>query len=408
MNIPTNKINSDAMFLMRKLNNAGHEARIAGGAVRDLLLGVSPKDWDIATTATPEQVTAVMKSDHIRVIPTGISHGTVSARRKNTLCEITTLRVDDETDGRHATVSFTDDWELDSNRRDFTINAMFLDAKGHIHDFHNGMEDLKNFKVRFVNDPETRIKEDFLRIMRFFRFSVRLNLLSNKPFVMDADILKVITNNSDGLKQISGERIWDELRKILAEFKKRKLPNAINTTFKNMKNTGVFTAIGFPEDLKTNVGWIMFLDIFVNDVSPEITMLRLFDTDDGMNKWCTLLRHRFNASSKQFKKIKFVIDHNDIVRTKRNALELLAFNDRSLVLEWMLFGFEPFNPEHGVIVDMINNIIIPKFPISGNDLIKLGVDSGPHLGKILSDLKRNWASNEFSINKDDLKKLVSW
>lgn len=197
--------------LFKKYN---HEIRIAGGAVRDLLMDKKPKDLDFATTATPTQMKSMFEAENIRMINmNGEKHGTITPRindKENFEC--TTLRIDVITDGRHAEVEFTKDWLLDANRRDLTINAMFLGIDGSVHDHFYGYEDLQERRVRFVGNADRRIKEDFLRILRYFRFYGRISKCADNH---DQETLKIIANNAVGLERISGERIWLELNKIL-------------------------------------------------------------------------------------------------------------------------------------------------------------------------------------------------
>ncbi|CAB3383462.1 Hypothetical predicted protein [Cloeon dipterum] len=190
------------------------EIRVAGGAVRDLLMGINPHDLDFATTATPEQMKEMFERENVRMINTkGEKHGTITPRindKEN--FEVTTLRIDVTTDGRHAEVQFTTDWQLDANRRDLTINSLFMDLDGTVFDYFNGVQHIKERRVIFVGDAATRIQEDYLRILRYFRFYGRISEEANSH---DAETLNAIRNNVSGLSRISGERIWTELRKIL-------------------------------------------------------------------------------------------------------------------------------------------------------------------------------------------------
>ena len=203
---------TDMLAIFKKYN---YEIRVAGGAVRDLLMDKKPTDLDFATTATPLQMKAMFEAEKIRMINmNGEKHGTITPRINNKEnFEVTTLRIDVLTDGRHAEVEFTKDWLLDANRRDLTINAMFLGLDGSVFDYFYGYEDLLARKVRFVGNADTRIKEDYLRILRYFRFYGRISDSANNH---DQDILKTITDNAAGLERISGERIWLELKKILS------------------------------------------------------------------------------------------------------------------------------------------------------------------------------------------------
>ncbi len=178
----------------------------AGGCVRDRILGLTPKDYDIATSAMPHQVSALFESQQFRVIPTGVEHGTVTIITKTGPVEITTLRRDVKTDGRHAVVDFKGaTFATDAARRDFTMNSMFEDISGHIHDFYGGLDDIKLRCLKFVGQPDARIREDYLRILRYFRFWARLG------FTADEESLAAIYRNTDGLKNLSAERITSEL-----------------------------------------------------------------------------------------------------------------------------------------------------------------------------------------------------
>lgn len=194
-------MNKELHYLFDLFKKNSYEIRIAGGAVRDLLMNIRPHDIDFATTATPDQMKEMFQREQIRMINTnGEKHGTITVRlddKEN--YEITTLRIDVTTDGRRAEVQFTNDWRLDANRRDLTVNSIFLDSDGTIVDFFNGYEDLKSHRIRFVGDPNVRIQEDFLRILRYFRFYSRVCLNENSH---DQSALSAIKANSAGLRGI--------------------------------------------------------------------------------------------------------------------------------------------------------------------------------------------------------------
>jgi tRNA nucleotidyltransferase (CCA-adding enzyme) len=188
-------------YLINLFEKNSYEIKIAGGAVRDLLMGIKPHDIDFATTATPDQMKEMFQRENIRMINNnGEKHGTITVRlddKEN--YEITTLRIDVATDGRRAEVQFTNDWRLDANRRDLTINSIFLEADGTIVDFFNGYEDLRNHRVKFVGDPIVRIQEDYLRILRYFRFYSRVCVNDQSH---DLPSVEAIRTNSDGLNGI--------------------------------------------------------------------------------------------------------------------------------------------------------------------------------------------------------------
>lgn len=192
---------ADLKYLFDLFKNYSYELRIAGGAVRDLLMGKLPHDIDFATTATPDQMKEMFQTEKVRMINTnGEKHGTITVRlNEKENYEITTLRIDIVTDGRHAEVQFTEDWRLDSNRRDLTVNSIFLASNGEIIDFFNGYEDIKMRRIRFVGEPNKRIQEDYLRILRYFRFYGRICMNTDSH---DNDSLVAIKNNSNGLESI--------------------------------------------------------------------------------------------------------------------------------------------------------------------------------------------------------------
>ena len=196
---------------LEALNGDGEETRLVGGAVRDLALGASPGDFDLATTALPEVTTRRARKAGFQVVPTGVAHGTVTLVENGQAIEVTTLREDVETDGRRAVVRFGRDFEADALRRDFTINALSLGPDGLIHDYCGGLDDLAALRVGFIGDARQRIREDYLRILRFFRFSARF---VEGP--LDIDGLEASVAERGGLEILSRERVRAELLKLLA------------------------------------------------------------------------------------------------------------------------------------------------------------------------------------------------
>lgn len=227
-------LTSELFTVTKPFQEQGFDIRIVGGAVRDILLGIQPKDVDLGTNATPSEMIALFKQYKVHYIETGLQHGTITAHVNKRDFEVTTLRIDAETDGRHAKVQFTDDWKLDAERRDLTFNAMSLGLDGSLFDYFGGREDLFNHRVRFVGDPRLRIQEDYLRILRYFRFYGRIAL---EPDNHDQTTLNVIRECSDGLRQISVERIWMEVSKILTG-------NHTPALFRRMYELNVSQSIG--------------------------------------------------------------------------------------------------------------------------------------------------------------------
>lgn len=209
MNNKKNNAYEDACFLIKVLEQEGHKARLVGGCVRDRLLEIEPKDYDIATNALPSECLGVLQKAKIKVIPTALSHGTVTAVLPSGSIELTTLREDVETDGRRAKVKFGDSFEVDAQRRDFTINSLSQDLNGKVYDYFEGQKHLKEKKLVFVGDPEKRILEDYLRILRLYRFKSRLN------FTFEEKVQDIIIQTKDGLTKISQERMTNEMEQIL-------------------------------------------------------------------------------------------------------------------------------------------------------------------------------------------------
>ena len=198
-----------AIYLIDLIESAGFQARLVGGIVRDIVLNsYSATDIDIATTMPARDLFEYLLHHDVKCIPTAIDYGTITAVFNGTPIEITTLRRDIKTDGRHAVIEYTNSWYEDSLRRDFTFNAVYCDKNGTLYDYHNGIQDLKNRVVTFIGDPEIRIKEDFLRILRYFRFVIQYGAAT------DENTLNIIRHLLFGLKNVSGERIYNELMKI--------------------------------------------------------------------------------------------------------------------------------------------------------------------------------------------------
>lgn len=421
MKIDKQSINSGARCVIDLLENAGYETRVVGGSVRDLILNQAPKDWDLATTATPDQVMAVMKKWHIRVIPTGLQHGTVTAMIDDEGYEITTLRVDEETDGRHATVSFTTDWKLDASRRDFTMNAMSMDADGEVYDYFHGIDDLTQSipVVRFVNSPSLRIQEDYLRILRFFRFKARVLEQTKASWtwgVGELEARTAIKKYSVGLTEISGERIWSELQKILS------YPTNGISALHAMHETGVVDSIGLTGIMKRSYNMTKYRRL---DQRVVVSVAACF-AEDQIQVWIDLLKNRFHASNEELDVIRFVAKHNHVDRTMKEAYRLLADHPWDYVMAWIAVGHNATktikekpaqetihssrhapNQDTGLYTQLHRAIsklegVIPEFPVTGQDLIDRGLSPGPEFGKIIKIMKQDWADSFFIKSKEQL------
>lgn len=384
----------EMVVLLNLFQKYNHEIRIAGGAVRDILLGKSPKDVDFATTATPDQMKQMFESENVRMINNkGEKHGTITARINNDNFEVTTLRIDVSTDGRHAEVQFTTDWELDANRRDLTINSMFLDREGTVYDYFGGYEDLKKRRVAFVGNPNKRIQEDYLRILRYFRFYGRI---SENPDCHEEETLTAIRDNVHGLGRIAGERIWLELSKIMTG-------NYAGPIVQKLISVGAGPFMGFPAS--PNIGeyvsvWergktlnmhpmtlIAALMISENDIMTfhGRCKLSIFERELGL----FIVRNRIDKANdlKPYQSL--------MLKTDGKLNEIRAF-----VVE--LFKYKA----HLKLMNEFQSWEPPKFPISGVILKEKGVPSGKILGSVLRELKYYWVDNDFKPNSDELVAMI--
>jgi len=369
--------------ILKALGSKQGLIRYVGGAVRDDLLGLPVSDVDFATKLTPEQVIERLEKAHIKAVPTGIEHGTVTAVADGQPVEITTLRADVSTDGRRATVAFTDDWMADASRRDFTINALYADPEdGEIHDYFGGIEDLKARCVRFIGDPLTRIAEDHLRILRFFRFHARFGAGEPDCAAMDA-----CTARANDLMALSRERIADELLKLLS------LPDPA-ATVALMIERGIFKPV-LPEiESPDRLGKLLEAEReggFEPDRLRRLAAL-LPPEPEAAEK----IAARLKLSNKARKRMSLAADAD--LATNRHALAYWIGTE-SAQDRLLLAG----RPEDAAA---LRDWPLPRLPITGGQLIKRGVPQGPLVAKTLQAIERAWVAAGFPVG-DDFQRLVS-
>ncbi|XP_053325169.1 CCA tRNA nucleotidyltransferase 1, mitochondrial [Spea bombifrons] len=371
-----------------------YELRIAGGAVRDLLTGKQPHDVDFATTATPDQMKDIFIKAGIRMINNkGEKHGTVTARINEQNFEVTTLRVDLITDGRHAEVEFTTDWERDAERRDLTINSMFLGFDGTLYDYFNGYEDLKNRCVRFVGNPAQRIQEDYLRILRYLRFYGRI---AERPGIHTKETLDAIRESAPGLSGISGERIWVELKKILEG-------NHVNHLIQIMYELGVAPHVGLPED--GNLEEFAKVCARAERLSPKpLTLLSaLFSHPDAVNK----LDLRLKISKEERNMGLFLLKHRrELTADPKDSVPLKPYQDhvidsREADAHRKVCELLKYQGEEQLLREM-ERWSLPRFPVSGHDLRRIGISSGKEIGSILQELRECWKESGYQTTKEEL------
>jgi len=389
-------------FIFKKLEEGYTKdkpvVRFVGGCVRKYLSGEKINDIDVATILTTEQIKEKLKNTNLEIIDTGIKHGTVTVLSDNMKIELTSLRKDIKTDGRHAEIEYTDDWRLDSERRDFTINAIYMDINGKIFDPQNGTADLKNKIVKFIGDPQKRIEEDYLRIIRFIRFKVMYDVNVEKT------TSEAIKHNLDGVKKISKERILDELLKILD------LENFLKINEgDNLKE--IFLMI-FPEFLYLNrLERLKKICKFYNINRDLLLAVLLIDNKYNDEYFC----HKYNVSSKIKETLK-KLSRNHIEVTKNKN-----FFDKELIRNIYFYGKEHliflniinFSINSKIKIDEFSKILnkvlksnIPKLYVNGDYLKKNGMKEGESLGKVLKEIEIEWVNNNFKISNERIKDLI--
>jgi tRNA nucleotidyltransferase (CCA-adding enzyme) len=342
-------------------SNEGHELWLVGGCVRDHLLGIKPKDIDFATSATPDEQVALYDKYAFRYIATGLQHGTITVVLDEPY-EITTFRIDVETDGRHAEVEFTNNIELDLARRDLTINAMAMNARGEICDPFGGQDDIRDRIIRFVGDANARIQEDYLRILRFFRFYARYD-----GATAPHDQLMAIRDNINGLGKISHERIWAELAKIVVS-------ERAEQTIKMMIDCGVFTIMP-----------LVVTNMPIRTDNPVFALMSMMTNTVSEVKW--LLK-----SVQEQKAAQFFVDRVGKYSIKSAKIDLVNGEDVDLVNEMLR-------------VENLNTLldwVVPIFPLRGDDFIARGIKQGRELGVEMKRLRDLWIGNNFEPTREFL------
>lgn len=370
-------------LLLQALAQGGGEARFVGGCVRDAIAGRPVKDVDLATPLLPEEVMRRAEAAGFKVVPTGLAHGTVTVIVNHRPYEITTLRRDVETDGRHATVAFTDDWQADAARRDLTMNALFCDGEGRITDFFGGVEDLRAGRVRFVGRARQRIEEDYLRLLRFFRFHAHYG--QGEP---DAEGLAAASELAPELARISAERKRDELLKLLAA------PDPL-PVLRVMQDKGVLAHV------VPGLRGLNTVAALVRLAPSSDALLRLaaiLPRGKGRGAWAA---EKLRLSAEQRLRLDFLLDPR---------FEAAGLADPA-ALRRALYGHGP-----AAVVDLARLALaegslpladlalvqaaaaawVPRaLPVKGKDLLALGLKKGPQVGAVLRELERWWVEEGF-------------
>ncbi|RJF91517.1 CCA tRNA nucleotidyltransferase [Sphingomonas cavernae] len=364
--------------LLDALDADDGQARFVGGAVRDTLLGHEVQDVDIATRMRPDQAMQRMRAARIKVVPTGIDHGTVTAILPGGPIEVTTLRRDVSTDGRRATVAFSDDWREDAARRDFTINALYADpASGEIFDYFGGAEDLAAGRIRFIGDALTRIAEDHLRILRFFRFHARFG--TGAP---DTSALAACRARARDLMALSRERIADELLKLLG------LPDPA-PTIALMIEADIFSAI-IPEIGPDSL--VRLKSLISNEREAAIAsdaLRRLIALVPANADKADAIAARLKLSNAQRKRIGIALGADEC-----RPRELLYRWGAVSATDRLLLSQLPAD-EIVAQVKLVNTAERPRMPIGGGTLVARGLVAGPVVAKALQEVERRWIDEDF-------------
>tara|TARA_A100001015_G_scaffold16174_1_gene18934 strand:- start:1778 stop:3040 length:1263 start_codon:yes stop_codon:yes gene_type:complete len=394
--------NKELKFIFKKLQEGIPEsktaARFVGGCVRKYLSHEKIDDIDIATILTTDQTKEKFKDTNLEVIDTGVKHGTVTVVSENYKVEITTLRKDIKTDGRHAEVEYTDDWQQDSERRDFTINAIYMDINGKLFDPQMGTTDLKNKNIKFIGDPQKRIEEDYLRIIRFIRFKIMYDI-EVEPTTSDA-----IKQNLDGIKKISKERILIELFKIL-DHKNFLTINQNN----NLKE--IFSKI-FPEFLYLErLERLKKVYQYSQENVDILLAVMLMDEKDNHEYFI----HKYNVSNKvrqaleKFNK-NLIKLKNDREFFEKNLIKNIYINGKNHLIALNLINFSINSKvkinDFSKILNKILKIKIPIFPIDGKTLKQKGMQEGQSLGNVLKTLEKEWINNNFKISNQRIEEII--
>ncbi len=355
-----------ANIIFEVLQANGHQSWFVGGCVRDSLIGMNPKDIDICTQANPDEQIETYTKNNMKYIETGLQHGTITVLIDDEPFEVTSLRTENNHDGRHADVSYTRDLNDDLLRRDLTINAMAMTVDGDIIDPFGGKDDLLNGNVKFVGDANSRITEDYLRILRYFRFYGRFGKS------VDKESFNAIVTHKAGLNNISIERIWSEVSKIVSS------KNA-SMVLSLMEKTGVLSVIDFPiNDYK------VFDDAVNIGIKNPALMMGLYNDHKSKiyTKWS-----KSEMNSFEFSKTKTKYNKHDAM------IDYFRGNNIDDINDVLRFYNQPMITEDK-----------PVFPVSGNDLIAKGFEQGKELGVIMKKLKQDWFDSNFTLGKDELLK----
>ena len=397
----TKQTPAEKIFQALNTYSDNSEVRYVGGCVRKVIKKEVVDDIDLATNLKPSEVCDALKKKDINYYETGFEHGTITAIIDEYKYEITSLRKDITTDGRHANVEFSLNWKEDAARRDFSINSIYSDKEGNLFDPYDGKKDLENGIINFIGNAEDRIKEDYLRILRYIRFFLNYSNQSHNP-----EIIKIIKRNIEGVSKLSPERLIDELKKLTKSNKFIKifkdetsleLLEIIFPQLKNLKNLKKLNSYALKNLSK--VDFIFFLSLMIVDGSDNVDYFI----------------YKFNISKKDQKRLKvidFFYKENVSIKnfTEKNFNKIFYFNGRQAVLDiinFKLFNYKVVEKKLLKLTEVYKDKIIPTLPIGANILMsKYKIPEGKLLGIKLKLIEEIWVKNSFQISEKQIQKII--
>ncbi len=378
------------------------EIRYVGGCIRKIINKEKIDDIDLATNLDPKEVCKVLKKNNINYFESGIEHGTITAVEDKYKFEITTLRRDISTDGRHAKIEFSNDWKEDASRRDFTINSIYSDRDGNLFDPFNGKKDLENGIINFIGDADKRIKEDYLRILRYLRFYLDYSKQPHNP-----EIIRTLKINIGGISKLSKERLFNELKKIIKvdtieNLIKDKLSlDLILIIFPELKSIKTFSKLDFKnKDLLKKQDFIFLLSLAIID-----------DTDNT-----DYFLYRFNISKKDQKRIK-IIDNfykekiNSKTFTENNMNKVFYYFGKQAscdILNYRIIKLNKVDQTLIALSQQYENKDVPTMPVSAELLMgKYKIPEGKQLGEKLRIIEEQWVKNNFKISDQQIDSIIN-
>jgi len=378
------------------------EIRYVGGCVRKIINKEDFDDIDLAVNLNPKDVCEALDKKNIKYYESGIKHGTITALINDIKFEITSLRKDIDTDGRHAKVEFSENWKEDASRRDFTINSIYADIDGSLFDPFDGKKDLENGKVLFIGNAEIRIKEDYLRILRYIRFFLNYSKVKH-----ETSVIKIIKKNLTGMMNISAERLLDELQKLVRSRGFTKLAKdkdsleIISLIFPQLKNISLFSKLNsFALKNIANVDFILLLSLMIIDGTDNVDYFV----------------YKYNLSKKDQKRLLFLNKFyskkvNRSFFSEKNLDKILYFNGREAlndIIYFKIFLSKKVDDNLIKLIKIFKEKEIPVLPLKANTLIeKYQIPEGIELGKKLKAIEEIWSNNNFKISEKEIQKIVN-